>query len=229
MSGSSMKIGSTSFHWTLPSCFHTPSLSTQYSNPPSSPTREGHQTLSPVSPSVSAVNHRGLCCGIFPSSLAFRVARCRSSCMFFSVFAISYLPFSNARWSGRSRLSVGQRYGRSVSLGQSFNVIANGVKLNGVTGFSEFRQSRMYSLDGEVGELGPLMETSGCRNPLPVPTGRATSWLFQRPAISYVTLPLASLTWPEISYASRPRQPLGLNVRTHWSLVRWFVIFSTKI
>src|SRR6202035_3435621 len=117
----------------------------------------GDHTLSPVSPSVSATNHLGLCNPKLPSSLAFLVARCFSSCKFFNPFATSYLPFSNARWSGRSRQSVAHIYGSSVSFGQSFSVIANGVRLNGAVGFGELRQRRMYSrVDGE---LGPLILT----------------------------------------------------------------------
>lgn len=141
MSGSSIKIGSTFFHSAAPAFFQTFSLSTQYSK--TSPTREGVHTRSPVSPSVSAVNHRGLWGGIRPSSLAFLMDRCFSSCAFFKSFASSYLPSSNARWSGRNLQSVGQIKGFNVSFGQSFSVIAKGVKLNGEpAGFSEFFQRR---------------------------------------------------------------------------------------
>jgi len=216
-----MNIGSTSFQHPLPPCFHTFSLSAQYSNAP--PVRMGAQTRSPVSLSVSAENHRGLCGGSLPSSLAFLVARCRSSCLVLKSLASSYCPFSNAFWSGRSRQSVGQMYGRIVSSGQSFKVMANGVRLNGAGGFSEFLQRRMYSREAE-GELRPPTVISGWREPLPVPTARATSWLFQRPAISYLILPDASSTLPAISNASFPRHPLGLKVKRHWSPVRWFLI-----
>jgi len=41
-------------------------------------------------------------------------------------------------------------YGFSVSFGQSFRVMAKGVRLNGDPGgLSEFRQRRMYSGDDE--------------------------------------------------------------------------------
>lgn len=119
------------------------SLSAQYSSLLS--ILAGDQTRSPVSGSVSAENQRGRCGGALPSSRALRVARWSSSCLFFSIFACSYLPSSNARWSGRRRQSVGQRYGFSVSLGQSLRVIANGVRLNGAGGFSELRQRRINS------------------------------------------------------------------------------------
>ena len=97
--------------------------------------------------------------------------------------------------------------------------MANGVKLNGEVGLTELRQRRMYSFDVD-GEFGPPIAMSGCSCPTPVPTWRATSWLFQRPAISYTILPSESWTYPEISNASLPRQPRGLKVRTHWSFVR---------
>ena len=114
---SSMKILSTFFQVAFLSpfvlAFHTRSLSSQYSS--SSPTLEGTQYLSRVSGSVSAINHLGRCGGIFPSSLALLVALCFSSCFDFNPFAYSYLPNSNARWSGRSLQSVGQMKGLSVS------------------------------------------------------------------------------------------------------------------
>jgi hypothetical protein len=53
---------------------------------------------------------------------------------------------------------VGQRYGLRVSRGQSFKVIAKGVRLKGDPGgFSEFRHRRMYSGDG----VSPETEISG--------------------------------------------------------------------
>jgi hypothetical protein len=112
-------------------------------------------------------------------------------------------------------------YGFSVSLGQSFRVMAKGVRLNGDPGgFSEFRQRRMYSGDEEDGEVRWGSEMSGWRVPLPIPTCLAMSCEFQRPAISYATSPLESTTWP----ASLPHHPRGLKVKMHWSPVRWFVI-----
>lgn len=81
-------------------------------------------------------------------------------------------------------------YGRSVSSGQSLSVTAKGVRLKGADGFSEFRQSKKYS-GVEEGEFGPATGVSGCKKP-PDPTALAMSCLFQRPAISYVTLPWAS-------------------------------------
>lgn len=138
-----MKIESTSFQDSPDPSFHTLSRSIQYSS--TLPTREGVHTRSPVSPSVSAVNHLGRWGGSLPSSRARRVARWRSSCICFSSFARSYLPISNARWSGRRRQSVGHRNGLSVSSGQSLSVIAYGVRLKGAGGFSEFLHSRIYS------------------------------------------------------------------------------------
>jgi hypothetical protein len=141
-----MKMWSTFFQAVSKSpfvlAFQTRSLSSQYSS--SSPTLEGAQYLSRVSGSVSAMNHLGRCGGILPSSLALLVALCFSSCFDFNSFARSYLPNSNARWSGRSLQSVGQMKGLSVSSGQSFNVMAKGVRLNGATGFSEFFQSKIF-------------------------------------------------------------------------------------
>ena len=66
------------------------------------------------------------------------------------------------------------------------SVIANGVRLNGVGGFVELRHRRMYSLDAAAeGELSLSgIDTSGCSCPTPVPTCRATSCEFHRPAIS---------------------------------------------
>ena len=146
---SSMKISSTFFQavskLSLVLAFQILSLSSQYSS--SSPTLEGAQYLSRVSGSVSAINHLGRCGRILPSSLALLVALCFSSCFSFSSFARSYLPDSNARWSGRNLQSVGQMNGLSVSSGQSFNVMAKGVRLNGAAGFSEFFQSKMFCVD----------------------------------------------------------------------------------
>ena len=147
--GLRMKISSTFVQITFLSpfvlAFQTRSLSSQYSSSP--PTLEGAQYLSPVSGSVSAANHLGRCCRIFPSSLAFLVALCFSSCFNFNVFASSYWPSSNARWSGRSLQSVGQRNGLSVPSGQWFSVIEKGVRLNGAIGFSEFFQSKIFRVD----------------------------------------------------------------------------------
>ena len=53
--------------------------------------------------------------------------------------------------------------------GQSFKVIAKGVRLKGAVGFSEFLQRRINS-GVAAGELGPCTETSGWRWPTPVPT-----------------------------------------------------------
>lgn len=144
-----MKMWSTFFQVVSKSplilAFQICSLSSQYSS--SSPTFEGAQYLSRVSVSVSAMNHLGRCGEILPSSLALLVALCLSSCFSFSSFARSYLPNSNARWSGRNLQSVGQIKGSRVSSGQSFSVMAKGVRLNGATGFSEFFQSKIFCVD----------------------------------------------------------------------------------
>jgi len=146
---SSVKMSSTCFQVASKSplvlAFQIRSLSSQYSS--SSPTLDGTQYLSRVSISVSAMNHLGRCGGILPSSLALLVALCFSSCFSFNSFARSYFPSSNARWSGRSLQSVGQMNGLSVASGQSFNVMAKGVRLNGATGFSEFFQSKIFCID----------------------------------------------------------------------------------
>jgi hypothetical protein len=58
-------------------------------------------------------------------------------------------------------------YGFSVSFGQSFRVMAKGVRLNGDPGgLSEFRQRRMYSGDNdEDGEVRWGSVMSGWRVP----------------------------------------------------------------
>lgn len=177
-----IKISSTSCHCALPPSLKTRSRSAQYSS--RSPRLDGCHTRSPVSSSTASANHRGLCGGSSPASRFRRVARWNSSCIDLRSLARSYRPLSNARWSGRMRQSVGGRYGASVSGGQSFNVIANGVRLKGAVGFSVFFQSNRYWL--------VELSASGRRSPAPVPAGRASNWLFQRPAISHVTRPDAS-------------------------------------
>jgi hypothetical protein len=72
--------------------------------------------------------------------------------------------------------------------------MANGVRLKGAVGFSEFRHNKKYSGEGKDGEWGPETGVSGCKNVSPDPTALAISCLFQRPAISYVTLPFESRT-----------------------------------
>jgi len=81
---------------------------------------------------------------------------------------------------------VGQMYGFRVSLGQSFRVMAKGVRLNGdLGGLSEFRERRMYSGDEEEdGEVRWGSVMSGWRVPLPTPTCLAMSCEFQPPVIS---------------------------------------------
>lgn len=76
--------------------------------------------------------------------------------------------------------SVGHMYGFNVSSEQSFNVIANGVRLNGAGGFSEFLHNKIYfdsaAFASGLSALAGLIDDPS--------TLRATSWLFHRPAIS---------------------------------------------